>query len=264
MSHEDYPDAGTLDERVRLHDECSTNPYGWQRWVMDQIAPHLRGRVLEVGTGPGYLWIENASRLLSDFHLVLSDRSKGMLNDASTRLAGVGVTADWILCDVNHLPFQGLVFDTVIANHVLFLLEEPAKGVHQLARCLRPGGMLFATTNHRDHLQRLMDLFIELSEDHFGHLQQREISRRRERFNFVSGAEYLIHQFVDLKLVTYEDGLEIDRAEILVPWLDYWAKPALSAQLRSRLLVQLEEQIARKGVLRIHKNSGMFIARKGD
>jgi ubiquinone/menaquinone biosynthesis C-methylase UbiE len=262
MTHLDYPDASTLDARVRLHDECSTNRYGWQRWVMDQVLPHLRGRVLEVGTGPAYLWMENAMRIPADAYLLLSDRSRGMLVDARSRGIQAEISADWLECDVTKLPFEQSTFDTVIANHVLFLVEEPAGGVSEIARLLRPGGMLCATTNHRDHLQEMMALFLDLSPDHFGHLDKSELRQRRERFNFVSGADHLLPYFEDVKLTTYEDGLEIDRAEILGAWMDYWADPALNAELREQFLGHISSRIAQEGVLRIRKNSGMFIARK--
>jgi SAM-dependent methyltransferase len=264
LSHLDYPDASTLDARVRLHDECSTNRYGWQRWVMDQVLPHFRGRVLEVGTGPAYLWMENVPRIPGDAHLFLSDRSRGMLFDARARLIRAEIAADWLECDMMHLSFEQSMFDTVIANHVLYLIEEPAHGISELARILYPGGVLCATTNHRDHLQGLMELFLDLSPDHFGHLEQSEIRQRRERFNFVSGADHLLEYFEDIQLLTYEDGLEIDRAEILGAWMDYWADPELNPELREQFLDQISTRIAQEGVLRIRKNSGMFIARKGE
>lgn len=263
MSRLDYPHAKALDVRVRLHEEYSTNPYGWQRWVMDHAAPHLRGRVLEVGTGPAYLWVKNAHRIPPDVQFVLSDRSSGMVHDARSRLSEAGHAATWVNCDAGHLPFQASSFDTVIANHLLFLLDHPAGAVEQLAGSLIPGGVLCATTDHRDHLLGLIELFVSLSEDHFGHLHKGEMAARRERFNFVTGAALLIPHFDDIQLVTYEDGLEIDRAEILEPWMVHWAQPALDRETKKQILDDIDEMIAIEGKLRIGKNSGMFIARKG-
>ena len=261
MSHLDYPDAASLDSRVQLHEQCSTNSYGWQRWVMDHIAPSLRGRVLEVGSGPAYLWTENASRLPGDIELILSDRSAGMLADASLRLQRAGVLADWLECDVMALPFEEGVFELAIANHMLFLIDDPAAAVAELARVLRPDAVLCATTNHRDHLQDLFQLLIEIEPAHFGHLEQGEFMQRRTRFNFVSGADLLVPHFDDVKLVTYEDGLRIDQAAILVPWIKHWANPEMDADGLDRMLISISERIGQEGLLRIRKNSGMFLAR---
>ena len=261
MSHLDYPDAASLDSRVQLHEQYSTNSYGWQRWVMDHIGPSLKGRVLEVGTGPAYLWIENASRLPGDIELVLSDRSQGMLLDARARLAQTGVSADWIECDAMALPFEDSSFDLVIANHMLFLVDEPAAVVAELVRIIRPGVMLCATTNHRDHMQDLFQLFSELAPVHYGHLEQGEFLLRRTRFNFVTGAELLVPYFDDVKLVTYEDGLRVDQADVLVPWIKYWANPKMTTDDLEQMLLGIKERIGQEGVLRIRKNSGMFLAR---
>jgi SAM-dependent methyltransferase len=260
MSHLEYPDAASLDARVKLHEECSLNRYGWQRWVMDHIKPHLRGRVLEVGTGPAYLWVENVARAPGDLQLVLSDRSVGMLIDARIRLQQAGLTADWVECDGRALPYPEGSFDLVIANHLLFLLRDPEVGVSELARVTYPGGSLCATTNHRDHLQELIELLIELEPVHYGHLREDEIMLRRERFNFVSGTELLLPYFEDVELITYKDGLEVDRVEVLEPWAEYWANPVLDSGARERVVQGLSERIAREGALRIRKNSGMFIA----
>jgi ubiquinone/menaquinone biosynthesis C-methylase UbiE len=260
MSHLDYPDAAALDARVRLHEQCSINSYGWHRWVMDQTIPHLRGQILEVGTGPAYLWIENTHRLPTDIHLTLSDRSRGMLRDSSEEVTIPEVEVDWVECGAEDLPFASATFDLVIANHMLFLLQHPEQAVGSLARVLRPDGFFCATTNHRDHLLDLIDLLIEISSKHFAHLKQGERARQRERFNFISGAELLMPHFDEIELVTYADGLLVDDASVLAPWLDFWARPVLAKTERTNLLEILTKRIAREGPLRIRKNSGMFKA----
>jgi SAM-dependent methyltransferase len=229
---------------------------------MDHIGPSLKGDVLEVGSGPGYLWTENTNRLPADIHMFLSDRSAGMLADARQRIRRAGISADWVECDVLQLPFQHESFDLAIANHMLFLVNDPTTAVAELARVLRPGALLFATTNHRDHLLELFELFIELSPEHFRNMDQGEFNLRRTRFNFVSGAGLLVPHFDDVKLVTYEDGLRIDRVDILIPWINYWARPEMGAQSLEKMLAALSERIGQEGPLRIRKNSGMFLARK--
>jgi SAM-dependent methyltransferase len=264
MNLSDYPNARTLDARVRLHEECSTNPYGWQRWVMDHITPHLSGQILEMGTGPGYLWVENTERVPEDIHLVLSDLSAGMLTDVRERVDLSKVAIDWLRSDIAYIPFRPATFNTVIANHLLFLVDDPGNCVGELARILHPGGSLFASTNHRDHLEGLLDLFLELDPDLFDPMFRYEAQERSERFNFVSGADHLMHHFVDVKLVTYEDSLKIDHADILEPWIKHWAKPGVKSDRRADLLLKISERIAQEGGLHIRKNSGMFIAVKGE
>ena len=51
-----YKTSNNLTARAALHQRFSTNPQPWPQWVFAELAPHLRGRVLEVGGGPGWLW----------------------------------------------------------------------------------------------------------------------------------------------------------------------------------------------------------------
>lgn len=54
-----YKNASNLNTRIRLHQEFSTNKYGWQRWLFDQLKFTPQSCVLELGCGAGNLWLEN-------------------------------------------------------------------------------------------------------------------------------------------------------------------------------------------------------------
>ena len=56
-----YGTSANLAARIALHQRCSTNPYGLQRWVFDRLGLTPGQRVLEVACGTGSLWRENAS-----------------------------------------------------------------------------------------------------------------------------------------------------------------------------------------------------------
>lgn len=46
--------------------------------------------------------------------------------------------------DVESLPFADETFDLAICNHVLEHVNSPMRALHELFRCLRPGGLLIA------------------------------------------------------------------------------------------------------------------------
>ena len=46
-----YEVADNLNARISLHDKFSTNKYGWQRWVFDQLLVPSLGTILELGCG---------------------------------------------------------------------------------------------------------------------------------------------------------------------------------------------------------------------
>jgi SAM-dependent methyltransferase len=51
-----------------------------------------------------------------------------------------------VLGDIGALPFRGGVFDAVVNIQVLEHLREPGAGIAEMARVLKPGGLLILTT----------------------------------------------------------------------------------------------------------------------
>lgn len=102
----------------------------------------LKGRhVLEIG--PGSLahtpWWQN-----KPVHYTLVDRRKGFLEQASAKLATLGVAADEILSDGTSpaLPLSDESVDIVLAFYCLEHLSPLAGHLAELRRILRPGGLL--------------------------------------------------------------------------------------------------------------------------
>ena len=81
--HKQYGDLSNLDARVALHARFSTSPIDWQRWVFDQLDLPAEARVLELGSGPGWLWRGNVERIPAGWTVTLSDFSPGMVETAA-------------------------------------------------------------------------------------------------------------------------------------------------------------------------------------
>jgi hypothetical protein len=60
--------------------------------------------------------------------------------------------------DAAALPFADGAFDAVVAMHMLYHLPDPAKGIAEMARVLKPGGFLAATTNGAGNMRKLYAL----------------------------------------------------------------------------------------------------------
>ena len=81
-----YKDSSNLDARFRIHRLFSVNKYGWHPWIFDHFDLPARCRILELGCGPGYLWLGNLTRTPTGWQIVLSDFSEGMLDEARRNL----------------------------------------------------------------------------------------------------------------------------------------------------------------------------------
>ena len=96
-------------------------------------------RLLDVGTGPGYVAGRAAERGAT---VVGVDVAEAMLALARRLHPGLDVRA----ADVHALPFEDGSFDAAVANFVLPHLGNPERAAGELARVLAPGGRVALTT----------------------------------------------------------------------------------------------------------------------
>ena len=110
-------------------------------WLVDAIEPQPGHRVLELGAGPGDTGFLAAELIQPGGTLISSDVVEEMLEQARARAAELGIAnvefrtidAEWI-----DLPAAGL--DGVLARWAYMLLADPATGLGETRRVLRPGG----------------------------------------------------------------------------------------------------------------------------
>lgn len=112
----------------------------WRAYVR-QVLPWLPAgdRILEIGPGPGVLLAELADRYAVAVGL---DLSYGMLAQCQSRLRDAGVTARLVQGDAPWLPFRTASFDGIATTFAVSAIPEGAGAVREMARVLRPGGVL--------------------------------------------------------------------------------------------------------------------------
>ena len=100
----------------------------------DWACTQATGEVLEVAVGTGL----NLPRYPEDVTLTGIDWSEQMLALARER----GRAATLRQADAHALPFAEATFDTVVCTFGLCAIPDPDKAVAEMARVLRPGGLL--------------------------------------------------------------------------------------------------------------------------
>jgi SAM-dependent methyltransferase len=148
-----YADSRKLRARARLFD-YAVEDVPWWRWVADHAVFGRGERVLEVGCGPGWFWAAVADAVPFDLALTLTDLSPGMVEDAALKVGALGrYRIDTAVADVVHLPFADESFDAVLAMHMFYHVTDPARGMAEIARVLKPGRRAVVTTNGRNDLR---------------------------------------------------------------------------------------------------------------
>jgi len=141
---------------------------GWGRYaryhhsrlyVVDQVLRGCPGGdLLDVGCGPGILVRHLLDTRNGDFRITACDRSQAMIDAVAQRVAdadGVRLTVGRI----ENMPYSDGSFDIAL---VLGVLEytDCASGVREIARVVRPGGMVVVTMLNPASPYRLFEWFV--------------------------------------------------------------------------------------------------------
>lgn len=129
----------------------------WRHTLEELIGRNGKGRVLDVGTGTGFL--ANMTAELG-YSAVGIDFSEGMLEIGRTNSAKRGTNVDFVMGDGEALPFDDNTFDVVVNSRVLWLLLDPVKAMKEWKRVLKPGGVLLSfirITTAEEKAQKLLE-----------------------------------------------------------------------------------------------------------
>lgn len=114
--------------------------------IMEDVAPVQAPLVLDVATGTGRLPLALLNHAHFQGRVVGLDLSRRMLAHAVPKLDPVRAPLIW--CPAETLPFPDNTFDVVTSLESLEFMEHPNDVLAEMARVLRPGGLL-VTTNRR-------------------------------------------------------------------------------------------------------------------
>ena len=251
-----YRDSTRLAARARLHVKYGTAPVAWFPWVASQIPWPARARVLEVGCGTGWLWAEASAHLPSGLDLTLTDLSEGMVAEAVERVGSLRRhrRVEGRVADAQSLPSTRRAFDVVIANHMLYHVPEPARAVAELARVVRPGGVVMAATVGETHLRELNEIRAEV----FGTTRRHATV---EAFGIDVGRSILRSCFDTVEWRPYDDELDCTDAGDVLAFLASAPPVEEATDEQHRLLATaVERRFAEGGGrLRISKETGVFV-----
>lgn len=119
----------------------------WRRFLVSRVHAIPGSWVLDVATGTGLVARELARKNL---RVVGLDQSPAMLGQAvrRTRDAGLGERIRFVLGQAQALPFADEAFDAVTFTYLLRYVDDPAATLAELARVLRPGGVMASLEFH--------------------------------------------------------------------------------------------------------------------
>ena len=256
--HKQYKDDTNLNARIQLHMHFSTNPQSWQQWIFEQFNIPAQATILELGCGPGTLWVENKKYIPAGWEILITDFSEGMLEAARVNLSDALYNTRFRVVDAQDIPFDDESFDAVIANHMLYHVSDRPQALSEIKRVLKNGGHLYASTvgkRHMTEMWALLQPFVPLLLERF--------TRTPSSFTLENGGSQLAQYFGDVKRIDYDDNLEITDAEAVIAYLhssttlaDFTLTDAAADHVRARV----NKAVEKRGAFHVTKASGLFTA----
>ena len=207
---EQYKNAKNLNDRILLHEKYSTNKQGWFSWLFEKIDFSRINRLLELGCGNGKLWQENKMDLRNR-EIFLSDISDGMIDEVRNKL---GSDFNCIVANAEKIPFKDAYFDAILANHVLFYLNDLNLGLKEISRVLKCDGIFYCSTYGKEHMKEITEIVQNF--DARINLSNHSLY---DIFGLENGEAILKHYFSNVERMDYQDSLEITESKPLVDYI---------------------------------------------
>ena len=252
---EHYRDERHLSIRISLHERFSQNSQGWFNWLYQQIDFTEAHRILELGCGSGELWKQQPLNMRNK-EIFLSDISQGMLESTRKEL---GEAFNYMQIDANSIPFKQEYFDAMIANHMLFYLNDVTAGLKEIHRVLKKGGHFYCSTYSKQHMQEINQLVKEFDE-------QITLSDRSlpQIFGLENGGEILKQYFSKVEKRLYKDALSVDDAQALFSYIMscHGNQMDMLSERMEEFKSFIEAKIEQEGAIYITKEAGVFVCEK--
>lgn len=252
---EQYKNAKNLNDRISLHEKYSTNSQGWFNWLFEKIDFSKVNRLLELGCGNGKLWQENQIDLRNR-EIFLSDISEGMVEEVRNKL---GSDFNCIVADAEKIPFKDAYFDSVIANHVLFYLNDLNQGLKEISRVLKSNGILYCSTYGSRHMKEITDIV-----QNFDSRINLSNYSLYDVFGLENGECILKKYFTSVQRMDYQDSLEITESKPLIDYIMscHGNQNEMLGPRLSEFKEYIEELLVNNGKIIVTKQAGLFVCGK--
>jgi len=257
-----YADDRHLRVRQEIHEQYSIPNVDFAAWVLERGALGGQKRVLDVGVGGG-----SYCRAIREYYpesdYVATDFSYGIL-------ARHEMSNKRVVCDAQQLPFADGTFDVVMANHMLFPVQDIEQAIREFKRMLKSDGLLLTATNSIQTMPEFQALFRRALLLLSNHVRPNSpyLMPPHDAFTLENGVRRLARHFFavvrhDLPsalvfpetepVMVYLDSMRSFREDTLPPDITWEA-------LMEAMFDQVNRVITLQGELVVNKLSGVLVA----
>ncbi|GAB2746543.1 class I SAM-dependent methyltransferase [Kitasatospora kifunensis] len=197
--------------------------YRWQQpqydlpGLVEEELARTSGTVFDIGCGNGK-FVSRLRKDRPDLQVVGIDISVGIL---------AGVEKPVLVADAQTLPFADDSADAVLALHMLYHVADIEATIKEMARVLRPGGVLIASTNSDTDKQELDRLWTRAAGEILGVPKGPARVSLSSRFSLEKAPRYLGAEFNEIRIQQLPGTITVaDPAPIVAHLASYeaWAE----------------------------------------
>lgn len=245
-----YASANNLNTRISIHDKYSTNKTGFGNWIVSNYRIDKGMKVLELGCGTGDMWKNRATLIYTCSRLILSDFSEGMVATAKNNI-GEYDNVEYKVLDIQEIPYEDETFDVVIANMMLYHVPDIDKGLAEVRRVLKRGGLFYCATYGEhgiiEYLSKILSIYGV--EDNIN-----------KNFTLQNGYEILNKTFSKVERLEYIDSLAVTNIDDMVEYIYSLSSMTSLNSMPKQVIKDILLNNTTNGILNVPKEYGMFIS----
>ena len=245
-----YANANNLNTRISIHDKYSTNKMGFGNWIVSNYRIDKGMKVLELGCGTGDMWKNREDLIKLCSKLTLSDFSEGMLSTTKNNI-GECNNVDYKVIYIQEIPFENETFDVVIANMMLYHVPDIDKGLAEVQRVLKRGGLFYCATYGEhgivEYLSKILSAYGV--EDNIN-----------KNFTLQNGYEILSKTFSRVEKLEYIDSLAVTNIDDMVEYIYSLSSMTSLNSVPKQVIKEILINNTTNGILNVPKEYGMFIS----
>ena len=219
-------------------------------------------KILEIGCGNSVFWKNTLERLPRDLDIYLTDYSVGMLEkskkiieDNEKIIERKNIKFHFAKKDANDFYTNEGDYDLIIANHMLYYVENKSKLFENIKQLLADDGKFCCTTVGDNHMIELRNFVKKFDKN---------IEIPKIDFTLENGEEQLNTFFSDIILYKHENNLVVNDIDAIYNYVySYSEKAAEVLECKKKEFYSKVSQLTDKddGMF-IHKSTGMFVCKK--